>query len=538
MFLLKVKIKVASPVGPSGWKEAGNVLLQKKEVAAAVEAYTAGIQLGPDDALLAVLLSNRSAAYLMMGEATLALMDADEALRLDSSFRKSLFRRGKALFDLERFAEAEEAFRGCEGQEKLVDLCKVHFAQVNRGEYDWKQLLSDCTRDSEHVFDVSDFRHRALELREIPGKGRGLVATEDLSEGTLVLVEKAALISFPSVCMAKRKAPGELLMAQLQDLAKSPNAKARKVVSAVQNLSQGSEEKADLELDANRFIRNILSVNGFAWWDSCKANLSQRPTDHGFGVWLQASMLNHSCVPNALYGFLGNVLVIRLARNVGQGEEICIAYCSCHDSLEERTAKLQRRGFECKCELCTKQRSCLSDEFVAARNNVFGELKSGKMVHSSLYWHGMVKTESFRFPFFFLTNKKVKLADACDDFHVSAIVARVVAVMSADRAHDFRRMTSLLEEAIEIHLSEPLLVSSWQEEVNLCIHAMFAAIALQDKELAERWTPRLDAALARFFPRNLVESMSNFMIISYSENRVVFCFGFFLLIHFRTCESR
>jgi tetratricopeptide (TPR) repeat protein len=83
-----------------------------------------------DEKLLAVLLSNRSQAYLSRNEPALALLDADTAIKMDPSFQKSLFRRGKALFDLERFGEAEEAFRGCEGQEKLAEQSAEHRAQV------------------------------------------------------------------------------------------------------------------------------------------------------------------------------------------------------------------------------------------------------------------------------------------------------------------------------------------------------------------------------------------------------------------------
>ncbi len=385
---------VPNPVGPTAWKEAGNALLQKKEVSGAVEAYTAGIQLGPDEKLLAVLLSNRSQAYLSLGEPGLALMDADMAIKLDPTFQKSLFRRGKALFDLERFEEAKEAFQGCEGQEKMVSASAEHLAQVERGEYNWPVWLTECTRDAEQLHDVSDYRNKLMQQKEIAGKGRGLVATEDLPKGTLLLVEKAAAIVFPSSCMAKRKSPGELLSAQLHDLIKSARtAKERKLVSGLQELSTGETKKSEsvsMETDLSLFLRKLLIVNGFGWSDACKANVSQRPTDHGFGLWLQASMFNHSCIPNALYGFLGNVLVVRLARDVVKDEEICIAYCSCHDSLEERNAKLQRRGFQCVCELCEKQRTKLSDEFISARNTIFGELQSGKSVHSSLYWHGLV----------------------------------------------------------------------------------------------------------------------------------------------------
>jgi hypothetical protein len=107
-------------------------------------------------------------------------------------------------------------------------------------------------------------------------------------------------------------------------------------------------------------------------------------------------MFNHSCVPNAMYGFLGNVLLVRLARDVEKDEEICISYCSSHDALEERTSKLQRRGFVCTCVLCEKQKN-LSEDFIAGRNTVFTDLQNGKSIHSSLYWHGMVEIDRFSF---------------------------------------------------------------------------------------------------------------------------------------------
>ena len=209
-------------------------------------------------------------------------------------------------------------------------------------------------------------------------------------------------------------------------------------------------------------------------------------------------MFNHSCVPNACYGFLGDLLVVRTTRPVAKDEEVTIAYVSLHDSLEEREAKLLRRGFRCECELCTRQRSVVTDELAAARNTVFGEFHSGKAVHALLYWHGLVK-----------------LADATDDFRVTAIVARVVAALSCDRSRDFGRVAVLMEEAYQMHVAEPLLNSSWQEEVNLCVQAVFAAIVRQDKDEAEKWTPRLDGALAKLFPRSIVEGLANFVIMAY-----------------------
>ncbi len=108
---LFAKHRVITPVGPSGWKDAGNALLLKKELAAAVHCYSRGIEDGTRDAaLLCVLLSNRAQAYLGLNEFVLALMDADAALTADPTHLKSHFRRGKTLQSLERYPEAARAF--------------------------------------------------------------------------------------------------------------------------------------------------------------------------------------------------------------------------------------------------------------------------------------------------------------------------------------------------------------------------------------------------------------------------------------------
>jgi hypothetical protein len=264
-------------------------------------------------------------------------------------------------------------------------------------------------------------------------------------------------------------------------------------------LTQGEES---YERDTILYLKCVLSSNGFGWSDSTKCSLSQRQQDHGYGLWMQAAMFNHSCVPNATYGFLGDVLFVRLARDVVTGDEITVSYVSAHDSIEERDGKLQRRGFRCECELCVRQRAVVTDELSSARHTVFQDFHSGKAVHTLLYWHGLVK-----------------LADTVDDFHVSAIVARIVGALSCDRTRDYAKAPPLLEEAYKLHVSEPLLEAMWQEEVNLCVQAMFAAIAMQDKALAELWTPRLDGALGKMFPTNVVEGLANYTVLAYKVSK-------------------
>lgn len=58
------------------------------------------------------------------------------------------------------------------------------------------------------------------------------------------------------------------------------------------------------------------------------------------GLWPNCAMLNHSCVPNCCYGFLGNLLIVRTAQDIGADEELTISYVSSQDAIEERDAKL------------------------------------------------------------------------------------------------------------------------------------------------------------------------------------------------------
>jgi hypothetical protein len=148
---------------------------------------------------------------------------------------------------------------------------------VERGEYNWVAWLTECIRDSEQMHTVSDYRHTALEQRDIPGKGRGMVAAEALPRHTLLLVEKAAAIAFPGACMAKRKAPGDMLLNQLKEtiVAAQQSAKERRVVAGLKSLSIGKGEPVEMEQDAEQFLRRALVVNGFAWSDGCKANIMQ-----------------------------------------------------------------------------------------------------------------------------------------------------------------------------------------------------------------------------------------------------------------------
>ncbi|EAN97481.1 hypothetical protein, conserved [Trypanosoma cruzi] len=71
---------------------------------------------------------------------------------------------------------------------------------------------------------------------------------------------------------------------------------------------------------------------------------------------LSRSMLNHSCVANAAEELHSGE--IKTTRDVARGEELTINYYPQlkHLSFEERSKELERRGFECHCSQCRREK--------------------------------------------------------------------------------------------------------------------------------------------------------------------------------------
>ncbi|KAL7692885.1 putative DnaJ domain, tetratricopeptide-like helical domain superfamily [Plasmopara halstedii] len=95
-------------VQAESFKTEGNKLLALKKYADAVEMYTRAIELDPDNA---VYYSNRSAAYLAMGDARgKALKDAERCIDLKPDWWKGYSRKGAAEHALQRFDAARATY--------------------------------------------------------------------------------------------------------------------------------------------------------------------------------------------------------------------------------------------------------------------------------------------------------------------------------------------------------------------------------------------------------------------------------------------
>lgn len=60
-------------------------------------------------------------------------------------------------------------------------------------------------------------------------------------------------------------------------------------------------------------------------------------------------MINHSCVPNISFDFLGEYAFLRANKEIKKSDELFVSYGANHVSLEDRKNFLKSWGIDCKC---------------------------------------------------------------------------------------------------------------------------------------------------------------------------------------------
>jgi tetratricopeptide (TPR) repeat protein len=85
------------------FKQKGNAALQQKDFNGALEHYSKGLEIEPNNHLL---LSNRSAVYLQLKRFNEAYEDSSKAVQAKPDFGKAYLRQGQALYGIGRLEEA------------------------------------------------------------------------------------------------------------------------------------------------------------------------------------------------------------------------------------------------------------------------------------------------------------------------------------------------------------------------------------------------------------------------------------------------
>ncbi|KAF2645333.1 SET domain-containing protein, partial [Massarina eburnea CBS 473.64] len=203
---------------------------------------------------------------------------------------------------------------------------------------------SDAASEASKVFSRARtsqyYIHPDLEVQDIPGKGKGLVAKKELKKGTVVMVDAARIITSSKLPFSVTADQGITLMN-----------------SAVHRLPEKDKEMVlDLDKSAGGTgIDDILKTNSFA----CQFRDGSEGDGEGEGylcLFPQVSRINHACRPNTNAKFIPATLTmeIKTLRTIPAGEELSISYGRL-ELLHQERQDLYRDGwhFTCTCSLCS-----------------------------------------------------------------------------------------------------------------------------------------------------------------------------------------
>ncbi|GAA6029792.1 hypothetical protein JCM8097_001052 [Rhodosporidiobolus ruineniae] len=180
------------------------------------------------------------------------------------------------------------------------------------------------------------------EIREVPGKGKGLISTTDLPADTLVLLDRPLLVWQPGAL------PRPHLNALLSHALSRLKPEKQEEFLALSNCFPTSSDSALL----GRAETNGLPVVHLA--DLPPSSQADEVTYTG--VFPLASRLNHSCDANCRLEFSAREwrLAVRTNRAVKRGDELCISYIVPFQTRDMRRAELKLKyRFLCQCAWCS-----------------------------------------------------------------------------------------------------------------------------------------------------------------------------------------
>jgi hypothetical protein len=203
--------------------------------------------------------------------------------------------------------------------------------------YDWKAMFEHSTKISAPFLDVADYTGPVTVAR-IPGKGRGLITTQDAKAGELLLVSKALVVAYqaetPDLTVINVDLVNNYMSKTTHVTAKTKavhqlvdNNGLGKMFDSLQAGTSGSSHLSspvvteDQQLSAllqpynvdPTHLEGILNDNAFGFMQLSKEANTVHPergddtTDTPTRLFGLPSLMNHSCIPNTSSFSLGDV---------------------------------------------------------------------------------------------------------------------------------------------------------------------------------------------------------------------------------------
>ncbi|KAM3529090.1 hypothetical protein MY4038_005556 [Beauveria bassiana] len=348
----------------------------------------------PEEAQLAFV--NRSLVNLKLNRPEQALLDATKMNGQISPTEKAVFREIKALYNLGYFERCLERLKYFTEKYPTNTDAQLEMHRVNarlrekiNGAYPFASMYKQASQNSP-LIDCATFSE-PVEVRESPGRGRGLFTVNAVKAGQLLLCEKAFVYKQLDLISASRsilKAPSDekcpfpggqvgIVMQLTQDLYHNPEHSLPFLQLHRGDYKVVNRQRADGNPVVDSFlVSKITALNCFtpprtslgamskAWKNKNSAHDEKDDADF-IGIWIKASYVNHSCFGNCHRSFIGDMMILRAAADMEPGTELMfdyrqpeheVSYCPPQPKELETYDDVQRSledwGFTCECVLC------------------------------------------------------------------------------------------------------------------------------------------------------------------------------------------
>ncbi|GAB6022730.1 hypothetical protein CHUAL_006826 [Chamberlinius hualienensis] len=359
-------IKSSNSKLPEDWLDRGNSLSIKLDFVSAREAYLLGLKMCEEkNDTWKKLKLYAAEIFLKLGYFESAISACAEVMVECPEEKNALFITGKAHYNLRQYSDAYLYFdQFChlfpfldEGKSELKN-CLARLEE-QKGNVNIAQLAKQCLADPTKKLECADYIG-PIEIVDIPGKGRGIVLTEDVEKNTLLMVSKAVAAILTSKKSTieiftddRINLTSEIASEIAEMLMKNPNTYG----PIIYDLSTGAKQRKEVQAfcDPNTKTEPICDVGILK--DICRCNVCgiRGYENREIGVFIFPSYMNHSCIPNVLVKCLNDVMLIYSAIKLKIGEEIVISYIPLGLNDDERRQRLLNRGFICQCISCTRR---------------------------------------------------------------------------------------------------------------------------------------------------------------------------------------
>lgn len=263
-------------------------------------------------------------------------------------------------------------------------------------------------------------------------------------------------------------------------------------------------------------IEHICTYNAFYLKDATRLDgysTDKERFDAPSALYLLPSLFNHACSANTIWYNFGDVMVVRAAKDLAEGEELTLSYLadSKHVPYATRKTELAKHMSQCDCEECEADRNdgeefCRRRAFYLARLRSMAEISLDatrtlvrNMEENYAPSRGPIRPESSQAR----SNLVEILADAARELPSLGpeVIAEGIKALEAAGIVVLDRTVSVEVSEVELAKSEdevglPIGTSSAPTyDVGMCVWVMLRMAGVfhmgRDMKMAKRW---LDAA--------------------------------------------